>query len=178
MLISTDYQTPSLVNLDSKEDQLEALQVVREGASLQYKNLMVEEERIDIKLKKMVRSSGHNTQSFFAGGDEPDTVSFKCINNRHIVRNNSRTEEHMDPPYGNINHYMHNDGGDGYQILHPPRIEHHNTLHSDRHPYDHGCIRQYRLEPSLAEGVMQAHKPMDGIQTKINTITGKEHPFD
>ena len=39
MMTSDDYKSPSLVGLDSKEAQLEMLQVVREGATLHYKNL-------------------------------------------------------------------------------------------------------------------------------------------
>lgn len=73
-------------------------------------------------------------REFFAGGNEPDTVLFHGIKNCYVARNDNRTEEHMDPyPYGNINQCKRNDGGDGYQILHLPRIEHHNTSHSDTH---------------------------------------------
>ena len=44
---SDDYTAPSLIGLDTKEKQLEALQIVREGATVQYKELVVEDERID-----------------------------------------------------------------------------------------------------------------------------------
>jgi len=58
MMNSDDYKSPSLVSLDSKEDQLEALEVVRERATLHYKKLMVEDECINKKLKLMNRTSG------------------------------------------------------------------------------------------------------------------------
>ena len=48
---SDDYTLPSLIGLDTKEKQLEALQIVREGATAQHKELVAEDERIDIKLK-------------------------------------------------------------------------------------------------------------------------------
>ena len=52
MIDSDDYTTPSLIGMYTKEEQLEALQIVREGATTQHKELVVEDERIDIKLKK------------------------------------------------------------------------------------------------------------------------------
>ena len=38
MMDSDDYIAPSLVGMDTKEKQLEALQIVREGATAQNKN--------------------------------------------------------------------------------------------------------------------------------------------
>ena len=47
MMDSDDYTAPSLISLDTKEKQLEILQIVREGATTQYKD----DERIDKKIK-------------------------------------------------------------------------------------------------------------------------------
>ena len=47
MMDSDDYTAPSLISLDTKEKQLEILQIIREGATTQYKD----DERIDKKIK-------------------------------------------------------------------------------------------------------------------------------
>ena len=52
MMDSDDYIAPSLIGLDTKEKQLEALQTVREGATVQHEELVAEDDRIDNKLKK------------------------------------------------------------------------------------------------------------------------------
>ena len=70
MMSSDDYASPSLVGLDDKNAQLRALQVVREGATCQYKELHAEDERIDTELKLMIKASGRITQSFFVGTAE------------------------------------------------------------------------------------------------------------
>ena len=64
---SDDYISPSLVGLDTKEDELEALQVIREGANFQYKELGAEDERIVKKLKLTMKVLGHNAQHYFIG---------------------------------------------------------------------------------------------------------------
>ena len=46
--------------MDTKEKQLEAWQIVREGATAQYKELVAEDDSIDKKLKRMIESSGRN----------------------------------------------------------------------------------------------------------------------
>ena len=46
------------------------MQIVREGASAQHKELVAEDERIDIKLKKMIKSSGRNVGNYFTGGTD------------------------------------------------------------------------------------------------------------
>ena len=51
---SDDYIAPSLIGLDTNEKQLEALQIVREGATAQHKKLAAEDDRIDKKLKQMI----------------------------------------------------------------------------------------------------------------------------
>ena len=67
---SDDYTVPSSIGLGTKEKQLEALQIVWEGASAQHKELVAEDERIDIKLKKMIKSSGRNVGNYFTRGTE------------------------------------------------------------------------------------------------------------
>ena len=67
---SDDYTSPSLIGLDTKEKQLEALQIVREGATAQYTDLVSEDERINKKLKQMIKSLGHNVGNYFIGGTE------------------------------------------------------------------------------------------------------------
>ena len=66
---SKDYVSPLLIGLDTKKTQLEALQHVREGATLHHKELTEEDTRMEKKLKTMIRASGRNTQSYFSGGD-------------------------------------------------------------------------------------------------------------
>ena len=58
------------VGLDTKEKQLEALQIVREGTTVQHKELIAEDERIDKKLKQIIKASGRNVSNYFAGGVE------------------------------------------------------------------------------------------------------------
>ena len=52
MMDSDNYTAPSLIGLDTKEKQLEALQLFREGITAQHKKLVAEDGRIDKKLKK------------------------------------------------------------------------------------------------------------------------------
>ena len=47
MMDSDDYTAPLLIGLDTKENQLETLQIVREGVTVQYKELVAEDDRID-----------------------------------------------------------------------------------------------------------------------------------
>ena len=49
MMDSDDYTAPSLIGLATKEKQLEVLQIVREGATVQHKELVAEDDRIDKK---------------------------------------------------------------------------------------------------------------------------------
>ena len=65
MMSSGEYVSPSLVGLDDKKAQLRVLQVVREGATRQYKELNAEDERIDKKLKLTIKASRRSTQSFY-----------------------------------------------------------------------------------------------------------------
>ena len=67
---SDEYIAPSLIGLDTKEKQLEALQIVREGATAQHKELVAEDDRIDREFKKMITSSGRNVGNYFTGGPE------------------------------------------------------------------------------------------------------------
>ena len=57
---------------------------------------------------------------------------------------------------------------DGYQ----------NTPMRDSNTYEHDTIQQYQRDPSLDEGVLQQHKGTVTVQTRKNTVTGKDHPFD
>jgi len=77
------YTSPSLVGLDTKATQLEALQIVREGATFQYKELAKEDERIDKKLKLMIKASGCNTHSYFAGTDNGSKNDGRCESINH-----------------------------------------------------------------------------------------------
>ena len=56
--------------MDTKEKQLEAWQIVREGATAQYKELVAEDDSIDKKLKRMIESSGRNVGNYFIGWTE------------------------------------------------------------------------------------------------------------
>ena len=51
MMDSDDYTAPSLIVLDTKGKQLEILQIFREGETVQHKEFIAEDERIDKKLK-------------------------------------------------------------------------------------------------------------------------------
>ena len=93
------YISPSLVGLDTKKVQLEALQVVQEGATFQFKELADEDERIDKKLKLILRSSGRNPQSNFTGSYETDVTSIQNSNMSRI--HNSEGHGHQDG-YGNM----------------------------------------------------------------------------
>ena len=64
MLDNNDCIAPSLIGFDTKRTPLEALQIVREGTTVQYKELIAEDERIDTKLKQMIKASGRNVSSY------------------------------------------------------------------------------------------------------------------
>ena len=64
MMDSDVYTAPSLIGLDTKEKQLEALQIVREGTTAQHEELVAENECIDKKLKQMIKASGRNVSSY------------------------------------------------------------------------------------------------------------------
>ena len=49
MMDSDDYTALSLIGLNTKKSQLEALQIVREGATAQYTELVTDDERINKK---------------------------------------------------------------------------------------------------------------------------------
>ena len=70
MMDSDVYTAPSLIGLDTKEKQLEALQIVREGTTAQHEELVAENECIDKKLKQMIKASGRNACNYFAGETE------------------------------------------------------------------------------------------------------------
>ena len=48
----------------------------------------------------------------------------------------------------------------------------------DMNPFDRGILHQYQQGPSLAKCVLQYHEGIGGVQTRKNTITRKDHPFD
>jgi len=56
-MASREYTTQSLIGLDTKTSQLEALQHVREGATLHHKELTEEDACREKKLKTMIRAS-------------------------------------------------------------------------------------------------------------------------
>ena len=109
MMTSDDYKSTSLVGLDSKEAQLEALQVVQEGAILHYKKLMVEDDRIDKKLKLIVRTSSRSAHSFFAGGEYGN-----IMNNQGNVGGQNATEDTRYFHRGSVNQYMYSSNSNGY----------------------------------------------------------------
>jgi len=83
MMSQKTHLSPSLIGLDTKQVQLEALQVVREGATFQYKELADEVDRIDIKLKLMPRASGRSSLSHYSGADA--VCSGEDYNNERII---------------------------------------------------------------------------------------------
>ena len=66
MLDNNDCIAPSLISFDTKKTSLEALQIVREGTTVQYKELIAEDERIDTKLKQMIKASGRMVDNYFS----------------------------------------------------------------------------------------------------------------
>jgi len=153
MMTSDDYKSPSLDGLDSKEAQLEALQVVREGATLHYKKLIVEDERINKKLKLIVRISGCSTHSFFAGGEYG-----KTMNDQGNAGGKSAAENKRYFHRDSVNQYMYNNNANGYQNIPFSSRGYQNKPMRDSSAYEHGTIHQYQRDPSLAAGVLQQHK--------------------
>ena len=43
---------------------------------------------------------------------------------------------------------------------------------------DQGSALQYQIQPTLAEGVLQAHKGSVAVQTNKNRSTGLNHPYN
>jgi len=77
------YVSLFLIGLDTNQVQLEALQVVREGAIFQYKELADEDDSINNELKLMLRVFGRSSQIHFAGAD--DIYSGENYNNEGII---------------------------------------------------------------------------------------------
>lgn len=108
-----NYTSPSLVGPDSKEDQIEAIYVVRDGANSLYKELN----------HKDIPNPNPNPEFLYGnmrGGDNDDRNEFRG----------------KDIP-GNTNQDNGNNHRDG-------------NYNRDAH--------QSQIQPSLAEGVLQAHK--------------------
>ena len=148
MISSKDYTSPSLVGLDNKQSQLEALQIVRAGATRSHRELADEDERMEKKLKVMMRATGRNGQNYYAGGGSED------VGHEYGLRDDSQGCG------GNVNQYQgipnengHREGGGGASY-------------------------EFRRQPSLAEGVIQSYKQHEGIETRKNSVTGKDHPYD
>ena len=125
---SDDYTAPSLIGLDTKENQSQASKIVRKGATAQHKEFVSEDERIDKKLKLIIKASGLNVSNYFEGRAEKA--------HRHSGREGNIGEEKQ------------------------------------------RSALQYQIQPSLAEGVLQAHKVSIGVQTKKHRTTGLDHPYD
>ena len=157
MMACKDYTTPSLVGLNTKRLQLEALQQVREGATRHHKELVEEDLRLDKKLKTMIRAGGRNTQAYFAGSSD-----------------NSRNDGQpiMDTTEGNSNHYLL-----GYGDVHQYRGTPNDGRRGNMGTGD-GNVYAYGQEPSLAEGVLTKYKGALGVPTKRDPVTGVEYPFD
>ena len=102
MMSNGAYTSPSLVGVDTTKAQLEALQVVREGTTFQFKELADEDERINKKLKLILRPSGRNLHSNFTGSYETDVTSIQNSNMSRI--RNSEGHGHQDG-YGNMYQY-------------------------------------------------------------------------
>ena len=89
--------------------------------------MVADDERIDKKLK-MIKVSGYNVSSYFAGGAEESQ--------QHGGRDTITGEENQ------------------------------------------GNVLQYQLHPSLIEEVLHAHKGIITLQTKKNSATGLDRPYD
>jgi len=139
------YVLPSLIGLDTKQMQLEEIQVVREGATFQYKELADEDDRIDDKLKRILRASGRSSQSLFSGSD--DVRLGEDYNNERI--------------------------SDAYMLNGENDISRNNNR-----GYNYDNVYQHQQQPSLTEGVLQAHNAPHNVPTKKNSVIGKDHPFD
>lgn len=133
--------------------------MAREGATFQFKELVDEDERIDKKLKLILRSSGRNLQSNFTGSYETDVTS---------IWNSNMSRPH------NIENHGHQDG---YENMHQYRsqssladstltsefnwrVDHTNYWpqghngNGNREMQSHGDVNQYHQQPSLVEGVL------------------------
>jgi len=127
----------------------------------------------------MIKASGRNNHSYFAG-----------MNNRS--ENDGRRES---TNYGNeIAYRREHRTGDVHQYQHQPTFpdssksecgarrysfdKDHDIRNEFRVGYGNGGAYQYQHQSSLVEGVLQAHKSMDTVQTKKNNVTGEEHPYD
>ena len=149
MMACKDYTTPSLVGLDTKRLQLEALQQVRSGASRHHKELVEEDLRLDKKLRTMMRASGRNNQAHFAGGNEGSRSDELPVASRN-------------EGYGSVHQYQ------GAQD-----VRGRGDMNGGN-----GNVYAYGQEPSLAEGVLSKYKGSPSVPTQRDPATGIEYPFD
>ena len=108
-----------LVSLNRKEAQLETLQVVWKGATLHYKKNMVEDERINKKLKLMVRTSGRSAHSFFAREEYGNTM-----NNQGNASGQNTAKDVRYFHHGSANQYMYSNSPNLYQHIPSSRSGH------------------------------------------------------
>ena len=149
MISSKEYTSPSLVGLDNKQSQLEALQIVRAGATRSHRELADEDERMEKKLKVMMRATGRNGQNYFAGGESED------------IRHEYGFQDNRQGCGGNVNQYQGTPNENGHK-------------EGDRG----GAMYEFRRQPSLAEGVIQSYTQHEGVETRKNSVTGENHPYD
>jgi len=171
------FTSPSLVGLNTKATQLEALQIVREGTTFQYKKLAEEDERIDKKLKLMIKASGRNTHSYFAGTDNGSENDGRRESTNHgneiAYRGEHRTSD--------FHQYQHQPtfpdsikskfGARSY-----PVDKDRDISNEFRVGYGNSDTYQYQRQSSLAEGVLQAHKSMDSVQTRSTMLRERRIP--
>jgi len=79
---------------------------------------------------------------------------------------------------GSFNQYMYSHNSNGYQNILFSSNRYQNKPMRDSNAYEHGTMHQYRRKLFLAEGVLQQHKETATVQTRKNTVTGRDHPFD
>ena len=120
------------------------MQIVREGATAQHKELVAGDERNGKTLKQMSNASGRNVGNYFTGGTE---------------------KSHQ--PGGRDEVIVLENQGNSFTVG--------GSLIGEK---NQGSVLQYHIQPSLAEGVLQAHKCSIAIQTEKNRITGLYHLYD
>ena len=97
------YTSPSLVGLDTKATQLEALQIVQEGEAFQYKELAEEYDLINKKLKLIIKTSGRNTHSYFTGTDNRNENNGR----RESKNNGNEITYRREHRTGYVHYYQH-----------------------------------------------------------------------
>ena len=137
---------------------------MRQGLTFQYKELAEEDERIDTKLKLIIKASGRNDHIYFAGTDNGSENDDRHESTNHGNKIAYRREHCT----GCVHQYQHqpafpDSSKSEFGARSCPVDKDRDIMNEFRVGYGNGDAYQYQRQSSLTEGVLQAHKSMNSL---------------